>query len=367
MRSLVSTWFGSFLVEGDQLLEKRLVTQDPALVATRLGRIRQGEVLDEERTLAALDGPVAVHERRLQELGRLERTGPAPAVPFDPRQSGYPQRLLHDALLRLALQEAHLAFADRDQLIVQQVRALDEIVRTSNLLAERLREWYAVHAPEVVGRVRDHADLARLVAEEADREAVAAKIGDLILSELGVKPPEADEAIVRTFAAGLAALYATWSEIEARLTVVMQEVAPNLAQVAGPMLGARLIAAAGGLQRLAMVPSGTVQTLGAENALFRHLKEGTPPPKHGLLFQYEAVNRAPWWQRGKIARSLAGLVLIAAKMDAFGDDPTRGEALASLLEARIVEIRRKYPQPTQRGPGQNRPPPRREGRPGRSP
>ena len=84
--------------------------------------------------------------------------------------------------------------------------------------------------------------------------------------------------------------------------VLMESVAPNVAFVVGPVLGARLIAISGGLTRLATWPAGTVQLLGAETALFRHLKEGTAPPKHGILFQHPDVHKAPPWQRGPTAR-----------------------------------------------------------------
>jgi len=148
----------------------------------------------------------------------------------------------------------------------------------------------------------------------------------------------------------------------------MDEVAPTLARVAGPMLGARLISLAGGLEALALVPSGTVQTLGAENALFRHLKDGSPPPKHGTIFQHEAVNRAPWWQRGKISRALSGKISIAAKSDAFGGPPERGAELLADFERRLDAIRKQYPRPPVRqaygrgGPRSS--PPRGRPRPG---
>jgi nucleolar protein 56 len=63
----------------------------------------------------------------------------------------------------------------------------------------------------------------------------------------------------------------------------MEELAPNVRSVAGALLGARLIAMAGGLQNLAMRPASTIQVLGAEKALFRSLKTGARPPKHGLI------------------------------------------------------------------------------------
>ena len=45
----------------------------------------------------------------------------------------------------------------------------------------------------------------------------------------------------------------------------------------------RLIALAGDLESLAKMPAGTVQVLGAEDALFAHLHGGAPSPKHGMF------------------------------------------------------------------------------------
>ena len=49
------------------------------------------------------------------------------------------------------------------------------------------------------------------------------------------------------------------------------------------MIAARLCVAAHGRMRLARLPAGTVQILGAEKAFFSHLKQGTKTPKHGLI------------------------------------------------------------------------------------
>ena len=34
------------------------------------------------------------------------------------------------------------------------------------------------------------------------------------------------------------------------------------------------------------MPASTIQILGAEKALFRSLKTGSNPPKHGIIFQH---------------------------------------------------------------------------------
>nr|3GQU_A Chain A, Nop5p Protein [Pyrococcus horikoshii]3GQX_A Chain A, NOP5P PROTEIN [Pyrococcus horikoshii]3GQX_B Chain B, NOP5P PROTEIN [Pyrococcus horikoshii] len=145
--------------------------------------------------------------------------------------------------------------------------------------------------------------------------------------------------------------------LEDYIDKAMDDVAPNLKALVGAKLGARLISLAGGLKELAMLPSSTIQVLGAEKALFRHLRTGAKPPKHGVIYQYPAINRSPWWQRGKIARALAGKLAIAARVDYFSGEYI-AEELKKELEARIKEIKEKYPRPPKR---------RKEERKGRKP
>jgi nucleolar protein 56 len=126
--------------------------------------------------------------------------------------------------------------------------------------------------------------------------------------------------------------------MESYVRNTMQRLAPNVSTLVGESIAARLVAAAGGLDRLAEIPSGTIQVLGAEKALFRHIKEGTPPPKHGIIFQHEAVNRSPRKLRGKIARSLASNIAIAARADVFTGRDIAQE-LKLNFEKRLQEIR----------------------------
>ena len=85
-------------------------------------------------------------------------------------------------------------------------------------------------------------------------------------------------------------------------------------------LGAKLISHAGGLKRLATYPSSTVQIMGAEKALFRHLKSGDRPPKYGLIYRHPQIRGAKWWNRGKIARMLASKISLACRKDIFTKD-----------------------------------------------
>ena len=95
---------------------------------------------------------------------------------------------------------------------------------------------------------------------------------------------------------------------------------------------------------LAKMPASTMQVLGAEKALFRSLKTGARPPKHGVIFQYASIHQSPRWQRGKIARALSGKLAIAARVDAFGGEFI-GDKLAKDVEKKVAEIQEKYKEP----------------------
>jgi nucleolar protein 56 len=254
--------------------------------------------------------------------------------------------VLHQAALTLARRKISLSNTETDRILAQEVRAIDDLVRTANLLVERLREWYALHAPEATRLVTDAQELATLVAEHGDRDAVLKALNQAQMAQtsLGTDLQPEDMAVLQGFAGALAAVHQSWHALEARVAVLMEQVAPNVSSVVGPVLGARLIALSGGLTRLATWPSGTVQLLGAETALFRHLKEGTRSPKHGILFQHPTVHQAPPWQRGPTARALALAAATGAKADAFTKNDLR-PFLAAQLKADMERIVQRKPQP----------------------
>ncbi|MCS7109448.1 MAG: hypothetical protein NZ903_01470, partial [Candidatus Micrarchaeota archaeon] len=119
---------------------------------------------------------------------------------------------------------------------------------------------------------------------------------------------------------------------------LVREIAPNLVEVGGPRITAKLIAHVGSLEKLARLPASTIQVLGAEKALFKHLRRKTKPPKHGIIFQHTIVHSVPKNKRGKIARALATKLAIAAKIDVFGKGKFIGKELRVEFEKRVKEI-----------------------------
>jgi len=104
---------------------------------------------------------------------------------------------------------------------------------------------------------------------------------------------------------------------------------------------------------LASLPSSTLQLLGAEKAMFRHLRSGKKPPKHGIIFQHPEIHRAPYWQRGNISRALAGKALIAAKVDRY-DGEFIGDTLLKEFNEKVAGIRKRYPEPPKRPETKNK-------------
>ena len=112
----------------------------------------------------------------------------------------------------------------------------------------------------------------------------------------------------------------------------MTKTCPNLTAICGSLLGAKLVELAGGLKELINFPAGTVQLLGAEKALFRHIKKGNKPPKHGYIITHPLVANAT--NKGKAARTLANKILISAKVDYFKGDFV-GDKLKNLAEKQL--------------------------------
>jgi len=266
----------------------------------------------------------------------------------------------HDLTVEMAKLRVKGAVEKRDLVIAQAIQTLDDLDKAINLFMGRVREWYGIHFPELDRLLDKHETYARLVlklgvkenfaTEKLEKEEIpkskAEQIAKVAETSMGADLAETDLTQIQALCKSIINLYQLRQSLENYLDKAMEEVAPNIKTLTGSLLGARLIAIAGGLTNLAKRPASTIQVLGAEKALFRSLKTGTRPPKHGIIFQHAYLHDAKRWHRGKIARALAGKLAIAARIDAFGGR-CAGEELKANLEKRIEEIREKYVEPPQ--------------------
>jgi nucleolar protein 56 len=345
---LVTTWFGSFLMDGKQVISSRPFPKDVKEIAERLRKIDRGEVLDEERQLAAEGRDIEVFDDRLRALGRFS-DGRAPALDQMMGKLGFQPSLLHEATMLVGQQK--LGELGPDRFIVQAMAGLEELTKTSNLLIERLTEWYGMHYPELVETAAQK-ELVNLVAEHGGREAISRAQGKA-LESFGTPLSEEDEKALRSWAVLARTVNQTRDGIESYITKRMEELAPNLSSAVGPLLGARLISLTGSLERLGRLPASTIQLLGAEKALFQFMKEGGRPPKHGVLFQHPLIHRAPPWQRGKIARALSSAAALAARAD-FYSKQDRSGFIKAALQKKLERIQKEHAAPPERRSGKIR-------------
>jgi len=240
--------------------------------------------------------------------------------------------------------------------IIQAINTLDETDKIINSISSRLREWYGLHFPELDNLIDSINGYSQIVlsgtreniSKEDFEKAGFSKDKVEMLSLIKEKSrggniSEKNFAIVQSLAKQILELFELRKNIEEHVDEQMKEEAPNISAILGTVVGARILARAGSLKRLATMPASTIQILGAEKALFRSLKTGANPPKHGILFQHALVHAAPRWQRGKIARAIAAKAAIAARVDVFGGG--LNEMLLDKLNVRVKEIGDKYKQP----------------------
>jgi nucleolar protein 56 len=265
---------------------------------------------------------------------------------------------LREFAISLSSSRVKEASEQLDLHIIQSINALDELDKIINTVGARMREWYGLHFPELDNLVQSLVVYAEIVSKAGLRESITVEIlqstglqdkkVEVILdaakrSKGGDMTPE-NLAIVKRLADQVIAQSDLRRVLADHIEVAMETVAPNVKELLTATVGARIIAKAGSLARLARLPASTIQILGAEKALFRALKTGARPPKHGLLFQHPLIHSAPKWQRGKIARAVASKVTIGARIDYYrhnGKDST----IYDKLNIRINEIREKYREP----------------------
>jgi nucleolar protein 56 len=230
------------------------------------------------------------------------------------------------------------------------------LIQAINSISSRLREWYGLHFPELDNLIDSINGYSQIVLS-GKRENISVedfekagfskdKVEMLSLikeKSRGGNITEKNFVIVQSLAKQILNLFELRKNIEVHVDEQMNEQAPNISAILGTAVGARILAHAGSLKRLATMPASTIQILGAEKALFRSLKTGANPPKHGILFQHATVHAAPRWQRGKIARAVAAKAAIAARVDVFGAG--LNDTLLEKLNVRVKEIGVKYKQP----------------------
>lgn len=266
------------------------------------GSISERRVYSKEESVERL-----LYPDKLSSDPQIDIRAAAIELGFVSDEREYNQRLRDVAIALVKHQLESMCTPQSD--LLQMVESLDDLNVAINLLDERLYEWSLFYGMRCRGE-----ELARSLSEREGIGIMARSLLELIR--------------------------ARW-ELEGLLESRARELAPNLSAILGAVLAARLISRAGGLERLARLPASTIQVIGAERALFRHLRGKAPSPKHGLIFRHPLIQSSPKSLRGRIARALAAKLAIAARIDLYSGtlDPKLAESLNERVSQMINRAR----------------------------
>jgi nucleolar protein 56 len=250
---------------------------------------------------------------------------------------------LDRAAILLSKRGVDAAAGDPDRRLEHILRASDELRAAFITIEGRLVEWVGLFLPEARFE-RDRSGLARKVKDSSNLTELADVIG---IGMPPVGPTDAEWDSLHDWAQSVLEIKNRLESMEDVVRELASEHLPSLAGLLGPILAARLCVEAHGRARLARLPAGTMQILGAEKAFFNHLKTGSLPPKHGHIFMHPWISRSPRWVRGKIARTVAAKATIAVRCDEFGGEKWSQDAFDAIAE-RVETIRSENSSPPNR-------------------
>ena len=297
----------------------------------RLEQLQSGALSPEARTLAdrfpdALpDSMAALSDPQWPELDDDENA------------------ILSTASARLAKRGVASSAADPDRRLDMLSGATSELRTAWGTSESRCVEWAGLFLPDAdLDGQRDE-----IPPSLAEAESIAVAAASLGLQTPEHLPGEQEWDALRTHARGVIELADRLESAEQATRSLAQQHVPTLSLLVGPLGAAKMVTLAGGRERLARMPSGSLQVLGASGAMAAH-RRGAPPPKHSpILFSLPQVSRAPRWVRGKIARYLAGKCSIAVRVDHFNGEPWGDEQIDEINQE-CQKIKDRFPKPPKR-------------------
>lgn len=121
------------------------------------------------------------------------------------------------------------------------------------------------------------------------------------------------------------------------LETCMQVVAPNLCQFVGSVIASKLIATAGGIDKLAAMPACNIQVMGGTRAAqtgFSQLERNHT----GIFGSMDVVKEAPQKFKMKLVRMLACGVSKCSKVDLLGKNEGQGTKFRDDMYERFQKI-----------------------------
>ncbi len=263
---------------------------------------------------------------------------------YGPRPEGGDDR--RSRFMKKAKRDVTSAYvtSSQDHAIIQGINAYNELEKVRNILYERLEEWYGGYFPNV--KMTSHETFAKLISrvrskdvDDSTLEEIlgdgATKVSDAIKSSLGFpEMGEEEYSGLKAVADEVLNIIELQKKLDKILDAQTKKLMPNITYLIDYKIAAEMLAKAGSLERFANMPASTIQLLGAERALFKHLKFGGRPPKYGYLFKLPELATVNKKEKGRMARIYATKISIASRADAYSHRFIADKLKESLDKAR---------------------------------
>ena len=119
---------------------------------------------------------------------------------------------------------------------------------------------------------------------------------------------------------------------------------PNMANLCGPSIAAKLISLAGGLQPLTRVPACNLMVFGAPKTSLAAGTGNVKAHKNGLVKECDLVEDAPEYLRPRVIKVLCNKISLAARCDLAGGQS--GGGTGGKFRGELKEKIRKWDEPT---------------------
>ena len=266
---------------------------------------------------------------------------------------------LHDRLLNQVKGQIKERYSNDEFALMQAINAYLDMSKGYNLIFERLSEWFGLYIPEI--KITNPTSLVELVKMLADQdiseERLAKALGDQdsahaafekVRNSSGRELNSNESKAISSFSEYLKLTQDTLDGLSEYIKSTATALMPNSVYLTDDKIMAEMLSRAGSMEKMATMPASTIQLLGAEKALFKHIKFGSKPPKYGILFKLPAISSASRDTRGRIARIYATKLAIALKADFFSKRFI-ADKLKENLEKAVEKVKNSPPREKQVG------------------
>lgn len=230
-------------------------------------------------------------------------------------------------------------------------------------IAKSIKDDYAKRFPELESLIPNPLDYARVVLKlgnetdltQVDLTGILPSASIMVVTvtastTAGTALPEAALQKVQDSCEQVLKLSSHKQKMLAFVESRMASVAPNLSAIVGTQVAAKLIGAAGGLDKLAALPSTVLQVLGSKKRAGAALggmssNSGLEVKHAGFVQRCDLIQNTPPQLRTKVMRLVAGKCTLACRADSYGDskDGEIGERFKEDIEQKAIKMQEPPP------------------------